>query len=390
MEIGRYLEPVIAADLATKMVFVAGPRQVGKTTLARHLMTGPRDLYLNWDNREHRVDLRAARWPSGEALVVLDELHKWRQWKGWLKGEFDAHHQRLRFLVTGSARMDVYRRGGDSLQGRYHHYRLHPLSMAELGGTAARAVAEPGGELAIPGAADDALLQMLLRFGGFPEPVLAQSDRTLRRWHKERLDRVVREDVRDLEAVRDLSGIEGLADFLPERVGSLLSLNALREDLQVSHDAVSTWMDILERLYFAFRLRPFVATRVRSLGKAAKAYLWDWSIVPSEGARFENLVAGHLLKYCHLLEDRDGWKAELWYLRDRAGHEVDFLVTIDARPWFAVEAKLSQTQIDKSLLYFHERLEVPAMYQVVRDGVRDFVERGVRCVPAARFLAALV
>lgn len=388
MEITRYIEPAIRADLASKMVFVAGPRQVGKTTLARHLLVGPQDLYLSWDNRQHRAELRAARWPAAEALVVLDELHKWRSWKSWLKGEYDAHRERLRLLVTGSARMDVNRRGGDSLQGRYHHYRLHPFSLRELSGGDAGGL-EPGGELPIPDVPGGAVLDDLVRFGGFPEPVLARTDRSLRRWHKERVDRFVREDVRDLESVRDLGAIQVLTDLLPERVGAPLSLNSLREDIEVSHRAVSAWMDILERLYFVFRLRPFVSSRVRSLSKAAKAYLWDWSMVSSDGSRFENLVASHLLKLCHLLEDRDGWKTELWYLRDRQGHEVDFLVTVDRRPWFAVEAKLSETRIDPSLRYFRERLGIPWTYQVVRSGTRDFVEDGTRCLPASRFLMAL-
>lgn len=388
MEVARYLEAPVQDDLQRKMVLLAGPRQVGKTTLARRLLTGSRDLYLSWDNREHRAAIRSARWPAGQALVALDELHKWRGWKAWLKGEYDTHRGRLRFLVTGSARLDVYRRGGDSLQGRYHHYRLHPLSMLELCSSPGPEV-KPGSELSVPERADSGVLDVLTRFGGFPEPALAQRERTLRRWHKERVDRFVREDVRDLEPVRDLAAIQLLTDLLPERVGAPLSLNALREDLEVSHRAVTGWMDILERLYFAYRLRPYASTRVRALSKLPKAYLWDWSMVPGEAGRFENLVAGHLLKLCHLLEDRDGWRVELHYLRDRQGHEVDFLVTFDRRPWFAVEAKLAATKIDPSLRYFRDRLAIPFAYQVVRDGSRDFVEKGIRCLPAAPFLAAL-
>lgn len=388
MEVVRYLEGPVQDDLQRKMVLLAGPRQVGKTTLARRLLTGSRDLYLSWDNREHQAAIRSARWAAGQALVALDELHTWRGWKAWLKGEYDTHRERLRFLVTGSARLDVYRRGGDSLQGRYHHYRLHPLSMLELGGARGPEM-QPGTELQVPVQADRGALDVLTQFGGFPEPALAQSQCTFRRWQKERVDRLVREDVRDLEPVRDLAAIQLLTDLLPERVGAPLSLNALREDLEVSHRAVTGWMDILERLYFAYRLRPYTFARVRALSKLPKAYLWDWSMVPGEAGRFENLVAGHLLKLCHLLEDRDGWRVELHYLRDRQGHEVDFLVTLDRRPWFAVEAKLAATKIDPSLRYFRDRLAIPFAYQVVRDGASDFVERGIRCLPAAQFLASL-
>ena len=196
----------------------------------------------------------------------------------------------------------------------------------------------PGEELPIPRTGTQETVEALLHYGGFPEPVFAQSPRALRRWQNERLERFFREDVRDLEAVRDLSSLQLLADMVPERVGSPMSLNALREDLEVSHRALTAWMEILDRLYYVFRVRPFASARVRSLRKAAKGYLWDASLVPDRGARFENVIALHLLKLCHFLQDRDGHTAELWYLRDRAGREVDFLVTIGRKPWFAVEA----------------------------------------------------
>jgi predicted AAA+ superfamily ATPase len=388
----RYLEPSVAADLASKMVLVAGPRQIGKTTLARRLLEERGGgLYLTWDNRDDRGEIRAARWPGGGGLVVLDELHKWKGWKRWLKGEFDKHRDRVRFLVTGSARMDLYRRGGDSLQGRYHHYRLHPFSLGEI----ARRdqpppTIEPGAEVVPLDRRHLADLADLMERGGFPEPLLSGSARTHRRWQKERLDRFFREDVRDLEAVRDLSSLQLLADLLPDRVGSPFSLNALREDLEVSHRAVSHWMDVLERLYHVVRVRPWSSPRIRSLRKMPKVYLWDWSLVPGRGPRFENVVALHLLKLCHFLEDAEGHATALWYLRDRAGHEVDFLVTVGRTPWMAVEAKVSETRIDPALVHFKERLALKRCYQVVLEGERDFVQDGVRCLPADRFLAALV
>jgi hypothetical protein len=320
--------------------------------------------------------------------VVLDELHKWRGWKGWLKGEFDAHRATLRFLVTGSARLDIYRRGGDSLQGRYHHYRLHPFSCNEAGGGPPTRVPAPGHGLDFNAGADDTL-DALLRYGGFPEPFLAQSARTHRRWQKERLERVLHEDVRDLAALRDLSSLQWLADLLPERVASPLSLNALRGDLEVSHRALTDWIELLERLYYVVRIRPFETSRVRTLRKMPKAYLWDWSEVPAPGPRFENLVAMHLLKLCHYLRDREGYDVDLHYVRDRVGREADFLVTAKGKPWFAAEAKLAETAIDPSLVYFRDRLRIPFVYQVVLHATRDVVEDGVRCLPAAKFLSAL-
>lgn len=391
MERARYLEPPIDDDLKAKMVLVAGPRQVGKSTLAQRILRRRKvGAYFSWDNRDDRKEIRAAHWPAGDALVVLDEIHKWRGWKGWLKGEFDKHRDRLRFLVTGSARLDVYRRGADSLQGRYHHYRLHPFSCAEVLDPVAADAPAPGSELAIPARGQQDIVAALLASGGFPEPFLAQSARVLRRWQKERLDRFFREDVRDLEPIRELSAIQTLADLLPERVGSPLSLNALREDLDASHRALSHWMDVLERLYHVFRVRPFASSRVRALKRMPKAYLWDSSLVPERGPRFENLVALHLLKFCHYLEDRDGHPVALQYLRDREGREVDFLVTHKGRPWFAVEAKLSAIEVDPALRYFRDRLRIPWAYQVTFEGERDFVDDGVRVCPASRFLAALV
>jgi predicted AAA+ superfamily ATPase len=391
MDRERYLERVVEADLGAKMVLLGGPRQVGKTTLARRILAR-RDsgVYLSWDNREDRREIRAARWPGGRALVALDELHKWRGWKRWLKGEFDKHRERLQFLVTGSARLDLYRRGGDSLQGRYHHHRLHPFSYAEAVSGATAPSLEPGRELEIPARGDAGLVQALLQFGGFPEPFLAQSPRTLRRWQKERLDRFFREDVRDLEPIRDLSTFQLLAELLPDRVGSLLSLNALREDLEVSHRALTHWMDVLEALYHVFRVRPFAGPRSRLLTKMPKAYLWDWSLVPERAARFENLLACHLLKLCHFLEDAEGHPVELRYVRERTGREVDFLVMTGRRPWLLVEVKLAQTRVDPALADFKKRLSVPCAYQVTLEEGRDFVEDGVRVVPASRFLAALV
>jgi len=391
MTVERYLERAVAADLTEKMVFLAGPRQVGKTTVARRLLADAGGgTYLNWDNRADRGEIRAARWPAGKAVVVLDELHKWRSWKGWIKGEFDKHRDHIRFLVTGSARLDVYRRGGDSLQGRYHHYRLHPFSYAEVHSPGSTTLPAPGAELEIPSSGDQGIVESLMRLGGFPEPFIAQSERSLRRWQTQRLERFFREDVRDLESIRDLSSMQLLADLLPERVASTLSLNSLREDLEVSHKALTLWMDVFERLYFAFRLRPLASKRVRSLHLLPKAYLWDASLVEDRARRFENLIALHLLKLCHFLHDREGYDVDLHYLRDRSGREVDFVVTVGRKPWFAVEAKLGETTIDPSLRYFRERLRIPWVYQVVCDSRRDFVEDAVRCVPARQFLGALI
>ena len=371
------------------MVLLAGPRQVGKTTLALQFL-GENGRYYNWDNRDDRKGILAAEWPVEvvePAVIVLDELHKYRFWKRWLKGEFDKHRRRHAFLVTGSARLDIYRKGGDSLQGRYNHYRLHPFSYSELSNLAPRQ--EPFAELRFAGSKGREALDRLFKYSGFPEPVLRARPRDHRRWQKDRVDRFFREDVRDLGAVRDLSLIEILADLLPDRVGSLLSINALREDLEVSHKAVSHWLDVLEHLYYLFRVPPFVAKKVRSIKKDRKLYLWDYTLNPSRSARLENLIAAHLLKLCHFLEDVEGYRAELRFLRDKEKREVDFLVIVDRKPWFAVEVKTKKEGPSSHLTYFGDRLRIPYLYQVVWEQEKSHMKGDVFVMAPDEFLSAL-
>jgi predicted AAA+ superfamily ATPase len=386
----RYLTPCILDDLNEKMVFVGGPRQVGKTTLCRDfvatLFNNP--AYFNWDNRTDRKAIMAATWPGDAELLIFDEIHKYRQWKGLIKGEYDKHKGTFKFLVTGSARLDLYRRGGDSLQGRYHYYRLHPFSLAEMEGISARSPVFS--ELTLDRDFHQDALNTLDSFGGFPEPFTKQSPRQIRRWHNEKIERMFREDIQDIEAIRDVGNMKLLSDILPARVGSCLSLNAIREDLEVSHRAVTNWMDILEAFYYHFRIYPYLAKKIRSLKKEPKLYLWDWSEVQDEANRFENLVASHLLKFVHFLTDHEGYRAELSYLRDVDKREVDFLVTIDGKPWFAVEVKLNDTVLSPNLLYFRDRLSIPYIYQVVKKDKIDLLEKGGRVVSAGRFLAGLI
>jgi len=386
----RYLASVIAEDLKGKMVFVGGPRQVGKTTLAKTLV-GARfreAAYFNWDNQQERRRLMAYEWPGSAELIILDEIHKFKGWKGFVKGAYDTYKERYKFLVTGSSRLDLYRKGGDSLQGRYHHYLLHPFSLAELAGAGAAAL--PFQELQIGPARGGDWFGLLEKFGGFPEPLVSQNERVLRRWHGERNERLFREDIRDVEIVRDIGRMKLLGDMLPSKVGALLSVNALREDLQVSHRAAAHWLDILESFYYQFRIYPYTRALFRSLKKEPKLYLWDWSEVPGEAARFENLIAAHLLKFVHWLHDREGYKAELYFLRDLDKREVDFLVTIDGKPWFAVEAKSQDESVSAGLRYFRDRLKIPFAYQVIKKSGVDTLVDGVRVVSADRLLLALV
>ena len=366
----RYLAAALRADLARKMAFVAGPRQVGKTTLALGL-PGARGAYLNWDVAQHRDRILRGELPAGR-LWILDEIHKYRRWRNYLKGLYDGRPPGQRILVTGSGRLDLYRFGGDSLQGRYHLLRLHPFSAAELG------MSRP------------AQLADLLRLGGFPEPFLGGSETQARRWSREHRSLLVREEIAALERIQDLGHLELLMLRLPELVGSPLSVNALREDLQVSHKAVESWIGALERLYAVFRLPPFGAPRIRAVKKERKHYHLDWTVVPDEGARFENLVACHLLKWVHFEQDTKGRDLELRYFRDVAGREVDFVVVEGRQPRLLVECKWGDAAVDASLRYLKARFPRADAWQISASGTKDYqAPDGVRVAPALRLLAAL-
>jgi hypothetical protein len=386
----RALFGPIQQDLASKMVFLSGPRQVGKTTLARRILAcepAENEVYLNWDRPEHRRIIRDLAWPRHGAVVVLDEVHKYARWKTLVKGFHDTEGHLQRLLITGSGRLDVYRRGGDSLAGRYQGFRLHPLSLGEIarhGGPPDPALLqEPSSWPAQAEAAGDAL-PGLLELGGFPEPFLSGSSRQAGRWRLARREQVLRQDLRDLSLVRELTLVEQLADLLAERIGGVLSINALREDLQVDHKTAARWIDALEKLQVVFRVPPYARSLSRALRKGNKLYFWDWSDAPAGGPRFENLIAVHLLKLCHWLQDVEGQRVELHYLRDREQHEVDFLLVRERRPWVLVEARTSGSRPERSLEYFQTRLGAPFAFQVIEHGEP---RRGV--VPATRMLAAL-
>lgn len=366
----RYLFRQIERDLGRKMVFLGGPRQVGKTTLAKSLPGGEKG-YLNWDAAEHRERILRGRLPSSP-LWIFDEIHKHRPWRRLIKGLYDVREPKQRILVTGSARLDLYRHGGDSLQGRYHYLRLHPLSAAELGHSRASE------------------LRDLLTLSGFPEPFWGGEAVEAKRWSRDYRERLIHGDVTSLERVQDLGSLELLVLRLPELVGSPLSINALREDLQVAHKTVANWLSILERLYAIFRLSPFGAPKIRAVRKEQKHYHFDWSLVRDDAARFENLVASHLLKWTHFEQDTKGRDIELSYFRDTDRREVDFVVTENRQPILLVEAKWGDGEVDRNLRYLKERFPRASAWQVSATGTRDHVSReGIRVAPAVELLKTL-
>lgn len=371
----RYLAPFITRILSKKMAFIGGPRQVGKTTLSLEFAK-PSSLtysgYLNWDLATDKSLILRDQLPLHNSLLIFDEIHKYKNWRTLVKGLYDKYKEDHQFIVTGSARLDYFRKGGDSLMGRYRYYRLHPFSLNELNKN--------------PNKED---LKLLLKFGGFPEPLFSQDEREHRIWQKERLVRVVSEDLRDLENVKEISTLLLLAEILPSKVGSPLSLQSLVEDLQVSQPTIERWIKILSTLYYCYQIAPYGSPKIRAVKKLQKVYLWDWSQISEDGYRFENLVASHLLKYCHFIEDTEGHAMEIRYLRDTDGREIDFVVLKNAKPVFAIECKSGDRQLSPHIKYFKERTPIPAFYQV-HMGEKDYGdEKTGRVLPFVKFCKEL-
>jgi uncharacterized protein len=385
----RYLTENIIEDLNEKMVFLGGPRQIGKTTAAKELVSKDiKKSYYNWDRISDRLTALKGEWDPDTELIILDEFHKHSKWKTWIKGEFDTYKDTYKFLLTGSARLNIYRRGGDSLQGRYHYYSLHPFSIAELNRYKTRV--KPLKELIFSETSFNEEFNSLFNFGGFPEPFLKQNSRFLRRWHIERTERFFKEDIRELTAIKDFGNLALLAELLPEKTSSILSINSLAGDLQVNFRTVANWLDTFEQFYYCFRIPPFQSKKVASVRKEKKLYLWDWSVIDEDGQKLENFVACHLLKFCDYLRSYEGYNVSLSFLRDSTGREVDFIVTFDNKPWFSVEVKNNDSAISKNLYYFRDKLSIPFNYQVVKKCRNERINNGVRIMQADKFLAGLI
>ncbi len=369
----RYLTKFIVTDLDKKIVLLAGPRQSGKTTLAKSL---PFDAveYLNFDELSHRQKIIKKNWSRKANLVILDELHKMAKWKSWVKGLYDTEGVRPRILVTGSARLDIFRKGGDSLAGRHFLMRMHPFSVAEL-----KDRENP-----------DDILQGIMERGGFPEPYLSRSELEAKRWRASHLDVILRQDMLDLEQIRNIVGVETLVELLASRVGAPISMRNLSLDLQVTPQTVQRWILLLERLFVIFIVRPYSKKIARSLLKEPKIYFYDTGRVHDVGgSRLENAVACALLKRQHFLADTRGIKCELFYLRDREKREVDFLTVLDNKPEFLIEVKSSDEDFSPSLRYFAERIPATSVLQLVQNLHASKTHRLGSIENAANWLASL-
>jgi len=379
-----------------QMALISGPRQVGKTTVCRALG----DAYFNWDNTDDRrlllrgpaalaAALHLDRLRAKPPVAVLNELHKYSKWKSLLKGFFDTHGNQVRLLVTGSSRLDVFRRGGDSLMGRYLLYRIHPWSVGECLRTRL-----PAREIHAPGEVATGDWDALWQHGGFPEPFLRRDSRFTRRWRSLRHEQLSREDLREVAHITDLGTMEILMQILAERSGQQLVYSNLAREIQVSVDTAKRWVDLLGRMHYGFLVRPWFKNIAKALRKEPKWFLRDWSGLADEGARAETFVA------CHLLKAVEGWTDlglgdfELRYLRDKQKREVDFLVVRDRQPWFLVEVKLADPNLSPALAYFQAQTKASHAFQVVinlpYEPADCFAVRQPVVVPAKTFLSQLL
>ena len=373
----RYLAARIETDLAQKAVVLTGPRQVGKTTLARDFVASRAAAqYLNWDVPRDRAVLSRQSWPPASKLLVFDEIHKMPGWKSWLKGVIDSRPEGQAVLVTGSARMETFRQAGESLAGRYFALRLHPISVREW--------------CQAQGATPDAALAHVLERGGFPEPCLAADAEQAARWRAQYITDLVREDVLEFSRVQEIGTMRVFVELLRERVGSPLSLASIARDLAVSPTTLRRYLDILQALFIVFTVQPWHHNIARSLLQAPKVYFYDNGLVRGdEGTRFENAVAAMLLKHVQFNTDTRGQVCGLHYIRTKDGAEVDFALSRDSQLTHLIECKVADNKPHRALVGFADRFAQAQAVQLVQHLRNEEQRQRVAITAAAPWLAAL-
>ncbi len=379
-----------------QMAFIAGPRQVGKTTLGLSFAEHPH--YFNYDNEVHRALIVKGPTAVADAvgattsrIIIFDELHKYPEWKNFLKGYYDTFAlKRFHIVVTGSSSLDIYRRGADSLMGRYFMYRMHPFSVGEVLNTE---LADE--EIVQPREISKEDYNALLQFGGFPEPYIKRNTRFYNRWKSMRLKLLFREDLRETTQVLEIGQVEVLAELLRHQTGQLINFSSLARKIRASEESIRRWVSVLESLYFCFQIRPWTKNISRSILKNPKIYLTDWSLADKVGSKHENFVACHLQKAVNWWQDAGYGTYGLYYLRTKDKREVDFLVARNDKPWFIVEVKSSSNKnISKNLEYFKIRTDAANAFEVVMgdpfESVNCFEYNYPVRVPAVTFLSQLI
>ena len=385
-----------------QMVFIEGPRQAGKTTLAKQLISEYKvNRYFNWDNIEDRRLILSG--PSfiekvgildigtnSKPLIVFDEIHKLRDWKNYLKGFYDTYSEKIKIIATGSAKLSIYKKGQDSLMGRYFSYMIHPISLRE-----SITVNLSETEIQKPISINDELYKNLISYGGFPDPYIKANKIFHAKWLQHRFEQLFREDIMTIEEIKNLSQLEVLAYILTSYATKQINYTDLAKKIQVSDQTVRKWVSILELFYFGYLVRPWDGNITRAILKQPKFYLWDWSAIKDIGARAENFIASHLKKAVSYWGDIGLGKFEIFYIRTKEGKEVDFVVTKNGQPWFLLEVKHSkENSLNKNLYYFQEQTKAEHAFQVVIDmeyeDIDCFAYNKPIIVPAKTFLSQLV
>lgn len=402
----RMMQWALSEDaLQGRMCFISGPRQIGKTTAVQRFLAeqGQERLYYNWDaptvkrryaaNPIFFVDDLPAERPK--VWVALDEIHKYPKWKNLLKGYYDEWRQKIRFIVTGSARLDLFRKSGDSLVGRYFLFRMLPLGIRDIvpGMASSQEVFAPDDDLeAIPmaSAAAGQAVDSLLHLTGYPEPFAVGKEAFCTRWREQHVALILQEDLRDLTKIFQVRKLETLLYLLPERVGSPVSLNALRQPLESAHGTVRLWLEALKVVYLVFSVSPWTARLSRAVLKEEKVYFWDWGMVSDPGARFENFIAVQLQRAVASWNERGYGPFTMHFLRTKDGQEADFAIADRRRVRLIVEAKASETSLSKSVPFLQAKVQARLAFQVVnKPGVCEQKGKGLYVVGADRFLSLL-
>lgn len=386
------------------MILLSGPRQAGKTTLAGMIAKEfSNSVYFNWDVPHNKAQLlenpyffeEIKRKDETPPLVILDEIHKYKEWKNYLKGIYDHFHDTYRFLVLGSGRLDLYRKGGDSLAGRYFLFRLWPFTLAELGRQQSTPADFRKNPLKVSTSGVDKLKNIwgrLSSFSGFPEPYLTGKAASFRRWSNTYSQQLIREDIRDMTGIKSVDDMEILYSLLPSKVGSPLSLNSLAQDLKVSYNTVKDWMSIFQRFYMTFSLPTWTSRIARAIQKEKKVYLLNYALIKDPASRFENMVALELLRAVSRWNDLGHGNFSLHFIKDKEKREVDFLIAEDGEPVLLVETKLSDSQPAPSLIKFQKHLNVPAV-QLTDEGkghrIRSNAGQKLVIVPAWQWIPHL-